>query len=114
MSGLETLKAWLGETAVYECLHRPVPLTEYTLDTQSGTLFEEPPRPLLILNEVQEIFIEEEKRKAFNMKQLCSLKTHPKPTPLFPNDKEFFAAIVCAYLRKKKAVLIFVPTKTGC
>jgi hypothetical protein len=48
------------------------------------------------------------------MKQLCSLKTHPKPTPLFPNDKEFFAAIVCAYLRKKKAVLIFVPTKTGC
>jgi hypothetical protein len=42
MSGLETLKAWLGETSVYECLHRPVPLTEYTLDTQSNTLFEEP------------------------------------------------------------------------
>ena len=33
MSGLETLKAWLGETAVYECLHKPVPLTEYTFKT---------------------------------------------------------------------------------
>lgn len=54
MSGLETLKAWLGETAVYECLHRPVPLTEYTLDTQSGYLFEEPPRPLSVLNALKE------------------------------------------------------------
>jgi len=31
--------------------------------------------------------------------------------PLFPNDKDFIAAITCAYLRKRKAVLIFVPTK---
>ena len=66
MSGLETLKAWLGETAVYECLHKPVPLTEYTLDTQSATLFEEPPRALLILNEEVKIETkEEEKRKAY-------------------------------------------------
>jgi len=33
LSGLETLKVWLNETAVFECLHRPVPLTEYTLDS---------------------------------------------------------------------------------
>ena len=44
MSGLSILKGWLGETAVFECLHRPVPLTEYTLDSQTNTLYEEPPR----------------------------------------------------------------------
>ena len=43
MSGLSTLKGWLGETAVYECLHRPVPLTEYTIDSNTKTLYEEPP-----------------------------------------------------------------------
>jgi len=52
LSGLETLKVWLNETAVYECLHRPVPLTEYTLDSQSGTLFEEPARPFRIQNQL--------------------------------------------------------------
>jgi len=43
MSGLQTLKGWLGETAVYECQHRPVPLTEYTIDRNTNTLYEEPP-----------------------------------------------------------------------
>ena len=48
MSGLETLKAWLKQTAVFECTHRPVPLTEYTLDANSGTLFQEPPKELRV------------------------------------------------------------------
>ena len=34
--------------------------------------------------------------------------------PLFPNDNEFLGTIACAYLRKKKAVLVFVPTRDGC
>ncbi len=73
MSGLETLKAWLGETAVYECLHKPVPLTEYKLDTQSSTLLEEPPRALLILNEEVKIETkEEEKRKAYRPSYISS------------------------------------------
>jgi hypothetical protein len=44
LSGLETLKVWLDKTSVYECTHRPVPLTEYTLDGNSGILWEEPPK----------------------------------------------------------------------
>ena len=35
MSGLNTLRDWLGETAVYECQHRPVPLSEYIIDVQA-------------------------------------------------------------------------------
>ena len=33
MSGLAKLKKWLGETTVYECIQRPIPLTEYILDS---------------------------------------------------------------------------------
>jgi len=48
LSGLETLKSWLNLTAVYECLHRPVPLSEYTLDAQAGMLCEEPSKAFRI------------------------------------------------------------------
>lgn len=36
LSGLTTLKRWLDSTQVYQCNHRPVPLTEYTLDAKTG------------------------------------------------------------------------------
>jgi hypothetical protein len=33
---------------------------------------------------------------------------------LIPGDQEFVVTFTLAYLRKKKAVLIFCPTKPGC
>ena len=32
MSGLDTLQRWLDRTSIYQCNHRPVPLSEYTLN----------------------------------------------------------------------------------
>ena len=55
LSGLETLKNWLNVTAVYECTHRPVPLTEYTLDVSSGMIYEEPPKAFRLEGELQEV-----------------------------------------------------------
>ena len=34
--------------------------------------------------------------------------------PLVPNDPEYLATLTLAYLRKKKAVLVFCPTRDGC
>ena len=60
-------------------------------------------------------------RKFHNMQELCSLqsdepkvKKSEKFIPLFPNDRDFLVAVACAYLRKKKAVLVFCPTKSQC
>lgn len=45
LSGLETLKKWLEKTEVYQSNHRPVPISEYILDSRSGKLSLEPPKP---------------------------------------------------------------------
>lgn len=34
--------------------------------------------------------------------------------PLIPGDTDFIATLTLAYLRKKKAVLVFCPTRDGC
>lgn len=57
LSGLETLKSWLHVTSVFECTHRPVPLSEYSLDAMSGILYEEPPKAFRIKSD--EVFVEE-------------------------------------------------------
>ena len=44
LGGLDILKRWLDHTEVYQCNHRPVPLSEYTLDSTSGMMALEPPR----------------------------------------------------------------------
>ena len=48
MSGLATLRHWLDKTAIYQCNHRPVPLSEYTLNVQQRTLSLEPPKSHLL------------------------------------------------------------------
>jgi hypothetical protein len=80
----------------------------------SGILYEEPPKAFRVQSD--EVLIEEspQKRKQTNLRQVCSLKSQTSTVPLFPNDKDHVAAITFAYLRKRKAVLIFVPTKAGC
>jgi len=60
LSGLDTLKSWLNVTAVYECLHRPVPLSEYTLDAQAGMLCEEPPKAFRVQNSEENKIVEDE------------------------------------------------------
>ena len=78
LSGLDTLKRWMNRTAVYECTHRPVPLTEYTLEASTGTLYEEPPKALRLnkneAEEAKETIEEIPKRKITDLRQLCSLK----------------------------------------
>ena len=122
LSGLDTLKRWMNKTAVYECTHRPVPLTEYTLEPSSGMLYEEPPKALR-LNKNEEEGKESidivPQRKLTDLRKLCSMTMYcennkTKQIPLFANDKEFVIHVAAAYFRKKKAVLIFVPTKQGC
>lgn len=38
----------------------------------------------------------------------------PNYIPLLQDDKFFLATITLAYLRKKKAVLIFCPSRRSC
>ena len=40
--------------------------------------------------------------------------TAQKQLPLIDGDSDYIATIALAYLRKKKAVLIFCPTKNDC
>ena len=37
-----------------------------------------------------------------------------KQLPLIPGDSDYIATLTLAYLRKKKAVLVFCPTKNDC
>ena len=67
-------------------------------------------------------------RKVYDMKKLVDLKSAmPVVTqtrsrqvqllqqiPLIPGDPEYVATLTLAYLRKKKAVLVFCPTRDGC
>jgi hypothetical protein len=56
-----------------------------------------------------------QKSTEINIKKLCSLNQNPGLiTPLMPGDPDMLATIVCAYLRKMKAVLVFCPTRQGC
>ena len=42
LGGLSTLERWLDKTEIYTSDHRPVPLSEYTLDSRSAKLSLEP------------------------------------------------------------------------
>ena len=42
LGGLSTLERWLDKTEIYTSDHRPVPLSEYTLDARQARLFLEP------------------------------------------------------------------------
>lgn len=141
LSGLETLKKWLHKTEVYESRHRPCPLTEYTLDLQSSILFQEPEPQHRVVVEIDDLAEEvkahekgprsqeyetQKLRKPTNLKEVTSLSKFVRQqqgkqlvnlnsqVPLFPDDRDFLATVTCAYVRKKKAVLVFCPTRDGC
>eukprot|EP00347_Sterkiella_histriomuscorum_P009329 403341625 len=97
LSGLDYLKQWFGGNCeLYECQFRPVPLSEYL---QIGS-------------------------KLFNkeMKMIMDLSHLPKFQMIDSNgrsqtlaaDNDYLPLVLSSYLRKKKAVLIFCPSKVQC
>lgn len=84
MSGLDKLQKWI-DTEIYECKYRPVPLSEYILCSHK-----------LMSTDHEKLL------------DLRSLKQQIK------GDRDY-AAILCAiYAKKRKAVLVFCPSKNQC
>ena len=78
-------------TEIYECKFRPVPLSEYIVSSQK-----------LMLAQTQE--------KVLDLKEVVS----GEKKPLIASDRDQIGLLTSVYLRKKKAVLIFCPSKNQC
>ena len=131
MSGLATLRHWLDKTAIYQCNHRPVPLSEYTLNVQQRTLSLEPPKSHLLQSKQATLTGDgggsagtKGARQDFNLRDISGIPVLASQErgraveqgrePLLAGDPDFLATITLPYVRKKKAVLVFCPTKAGC
>ena len=131
MSGLETLRLWLDKTSIYQCNHRPVPLSEYTLDVHHRLLSLEPAKshlqeakPVTGARDGASPIGRKAARQDYNLSEISGIpgqtsrergRAAPQGRePLLAGDPDFLATITLPYVRKKKAVLVFCPTKAGC
>ena len=57
LGGLNILEKWLSKSTIYSSDHRPVPLTEYTLDARTAMLSIEPGKEQQIQTHLNDIAI---------------------------------------------------------